>query len=54
MTTTDSYQIDDVLRRIRNILNVCPATSWTVDESRAVLDVVAGIFRARQAVGNGS
>jgi len=48
-TTEDSYQIDDVHRRIRNILNACPATSWSVEESRMVLDVVAGIFRARQA-----
>jgi len=48
-TTEDSYQIDDVHRRIRNILKACPATSWTLDESQAVLDTVAGIVRARQA-----
>jgi hypothetical protein len=55
MTTTDHpYQIDDVHRRIRNILNACPATSWSLEESRTVLDVVAGILRDRQAVGSGS
>jgi hypothetical protein len=38
-------------RRIRNVLDVCPASSWSLDESRAVLKVVSGIVRARQAAG---
>ena len=42
------YEIDDVHRRIRNILKACPATSWSLEESRMVLDVVASIFRSRQ------
>ena len=43
------YEIDDVHRRIRNILKACPATSWSLEESRTVLDAVASIFRSRQA-----
>jgi len=46
---TVQYQIDDVHRRIRNILKACPATSWSLEESRTVLDAVASIFRSRQA-----
>ena len=51
-TTEDSYQIDDVHRRIRNILKACPATSWSLEESRMVLDVVASIFLSRQLAGD--
>ncbi len=45
------YQIDDTHRRIRNILKCCPATEWTLEESQAVLAVLAGILRARQSGG---
>jgi hypothetical protein len=42
-------QLGDVHRRIRNILDVCPATSWTLDESVIILDALATIVRTRQA-----
>ena len=42
-------QLGDIHRRIRNILDVCPATSWTLDESVIILDALATIVRARQA-----
>lgn len=42
-------QVDDVHRRIRNILKECPAESWSLEESCAVLSTLAGIVRARQS-----
>ena len=42
-------KLGDIHRRIRNILDVCPATSWTLDESVIVLDALAAIVRTRQA-----
>jgi hypothetical protein len=39
----------DVHRRISNILDVAPAASWSLKESRAVLKALSGIVRARQA-----
>lgn len=48
-TTTSDHRIDDIHRRIRNILAAYPATDWTLEESRSVLDAVSGIVRARQA-----
>jgi hypothetical protein len=49
---TEAYQLRDVHRRIRNILDVYPATSWDLSESQAVLAALAGIVRGRQAVGD--
>lgn len=46
--TMQDYQLGDTHRRIRNVLNVAPAQSWTVDESQQVLAALAGIVRARQ------
>ena len=43
------YELGDIHRRIRNILDVCPAASWTLDESVIVLDALAAIVRTRQA-----
>ena len=47
MTT---YELDDTHRRIRNLLDACPATSWSLEESAVVLEALAGIVRARQSV----
>jgi len=47
-SASESYELDDVHRRIRNILHACPATGWTLSESLAVLEALAGIIRARQ------
>jgi hypothetical protein len=47
MTTTTMPQINDIHRRIRHILNHCPATSWTLEESLIVLDALSGIVLAR-------
>jgi len=41
--------IEDVHHRIRNILDQYPASSWTLEESQAVLATLAGIVRARPA-----
>lgn len=46
------YQIDDIHRRIRNILDQYPAGDWTLEESRSVLVVLAEIVRGRQSVGD--
>jgi len=46
------YELGDIHRRIRNILDVCPAASWTLDESVIVLDALAAIVRTRQAAGD--
>ena len=46
----ERYEICDVHRRIRNILDNCPAVSWTLDESILVLNVLSGIVRTRQAL----
>lgn len=45
-----SVQIDDIHRRIRNILLAYPATDWTLEESCSVLEALAGIVRARQTM----
>jgi hypothetical protein len=50
ISTSTSYEFSDTHRRIRNILQVCPAATWTQDESTAVLDTLSSIVRARQAV----
>jgi len=42
-------RIKDTHRRIRNILDVCPAVDWTLDESQAVLRCLAGILWAHLA-----
>jgi hypothetical protein len=44
MTTSD-HRIADTHRRIRNILDRCPASAWTLEESQAVPSVLAGIVR---------
>lgn len=46
------HRIHDVHRRIRNILAVCPASDWTLEESQQVLAVLAQIVRAREARGD--
>ncbi len=48
-TATPDGRIADAHRRIRNILDQYPASAWTLEESQAVLSVLAGIARARQA-----
>jgi hypothetical protein len=48
----DDHARLDAHRRISNILDVAPAASWSLEESRAVLDVLSGIVRARQAAGD--
>ena len=45
-------QLGDTHRRIRNILDVYPATTWTLDESMIILDALATIVRRRQAAGD--
>lgn len=40
--------IDDVHRRIRNILDHYPASDWTLEESLMVLDCMSRMVRARQ------
>lgn len=47
-----SVQIDDIHRRIRNILVAYPATEWTLEESCSVLENLASIVRARQSMGD--
>jgi hypothetical protein len=47
-TTTSDHRIVDTHRRIRNILDHYPASAWTLEESQAVLSVLASIVRARQ------
>jgi hypothetical protein len=49
-TTTADHRIVDTHRRMRNILIAYPATGWTLEESRSVLEALSGIVRARQAV----
>jgi hypothetical protein len=41
--------IEDTFRRIRNILDVCPATSWDPAEARLVLTALETIVFERQA-----
>lgn len=43
------YQLDDIHRRMRNILKQYPADEWTVEESSGVLAALAAIVRARQS-----
>ncbi len=51
----DEHSRRDAHRRISNILDdVCPASSWNLEESRAVLGVLSCIVRARQATTVGS
>jgi hypothetical protein len=48
MTThTSDHELNDVHRRIRNILNVYPAGTWTLDEWKIVLAALAEIVRGR-------
>jgi hypothetical protein len=47
----DDIHRRDIHRRIRNILDVCPASSWSLEESRAVLGVLSCIVRVRQTDG---
>jgi hypothetical protein len=43
-TNSSDYRLRDVHRRIRNILKVCPATDWTLEQSSAVLEALGDIF----------
>jgi hypothetical protein len=45
----DELRRRDVHDRISNILDVCPAASWDLEESQAVLDALSEIFVGRQA-----
>jgi hypothetical protein len=45
------YQLRDTHRRIENIIRVCPAAEWTLEEARAVLATLSGIVRVRQGDG---
>jgi hypothetical protein len=47
MTTSD-HRVADTHRRIRNILDRCPASAWTLEESQAVLSVLAGVAGDRE------
>jgi hypothetical protein len=50
MTTTPTntdVQLNDVHRRVRNILDAHPAETWTLEESKIVLDAVSEIVRRR-------
>lgn len=44
------HRIDDVHRRIRNMLKQYPAASWDLEESQVVLDALSVIVRGRQSV----
>lgn len=44
----DRCELNDVHRRMRNILAVYPATSWTLGESRLVFSALEAIVRGRQ------
>jgi hypothetical protein len=44
---TESCQLRDVRRRIRNMLDRFPASGWDLAESEAVLAALAGIVRGR-------
>jgi hypothetical protein len=46
--TDPDYELHGVHRRIRNILEIAPASSWDLDESVAVLNVLSAIVRARR------
>lgn len=52
MPNDAQHQIDDVHRRIRNVLDICPATSWNLEESKIVHDALQRIIRARQSDGD--
>ena len=43
---TDQHRLNDVQRRIRNILVAHPASTWTLEESQIVLAALSEIVRA--------
>jgi len=45
----DDMELNEVHRRIRNILSSCPAISWSLQESVIVFDALARIVRTRQS-----
>lgn len=50
---TDAHRaIEDVHRRVRNILDVYPATTWDLAEATEVLAALESIVRGRQAMGD--
>lgn len=51
-SSDEGRDLSDVQRRIRNILAVCPASTWELDESRAVLAALEQIVACRQTVGD--
>jgi hypothetical protein len=48
-TQMTEYQLRDTHRRIENLLAEVPQDGWALDEAQAVLAVLAGIVRVRQA-----
>jgi hypothetical protein len=47
----DRIELDDMLRRIRNIVDAYPQGSWRLDEAKAVLAALSGMVRVRQGDG---
>jgi hypothetical protein len=43
----EAYQLRDVRRRVHNILDAFPASSWDLAESEVIFAALAGIVRGR-------
>lgn len=48
----DSIELEDINRRIDNLIAAHPRDGWTLEEARAIYSTLAGIVRVRQGRGD--